>query len=83
MTNSTVDSALEDAIRRFLLQDRERCPQCSSDAIEVGTTADYRKAVRWAACPDCRFYLVTDDAIMLRDAPDWLRDEYTATHPSF
>lgn len=57
--------AMKDAVWRFLLEDSEdRCPECSSDEIDVERVKDAhgRDQIAWAWCQACGFTVETDFA---------------------
>lgn len=77
-------NAEEDAMVRFLLQDKdcpggERCPECSSAEMQVERDHDWN--IQWALCENCGFSLVTSDHFPPRDLgelPEAIREYYEA-----
>lgn len=75
--------AREDAMLRFLLQDKdhpgdERCPECGSPNIEAKRNHLHGE-IAWALCDDCGFNLVTESHIPPRDLdhlPAEIREYY-------
>lgn len=78
MTDNELDEALDDAVRRFLLDSEgDHCPECSSPEIE---TRQHAGQVVLAYCPACEFTLEMDGAsfIPYDRLPDPFRDRYDA-----
>lgn len=78
--------AREDAMIRFLLQDKdhpgdERCPECGSPNIQAERNHLHGEIV-WALCDDCGYRLITDFHIPQRDLdrlPSEIRSYYDHT----
>lgn len=65
MTHNDTREALEDSIRRFLLDgEGDRCPECSSELIE---TATFDGRIAAANCRSCEFMIETDEPALLPD----------------
>lgn len=78
MTDTDIDDAMDDAVRRFWMDgEGDRCPDCSSPEIEA---RPHDGKVVLAYCPDCEFTFEIEGASFIRydRLPEPFRDRADA-----